>query len=204
MLVVTIVFLPQPVIVGVVMLQVTMILVGLFGFMSLWDLSLSAITMIHLVMSVGFSVDFCAHICTAYMVSDETTRHGRALDAIVHASGPILNGGFSSMLGVLILSITESYIFKSFFKVMLLVIGFGAAHAILLVPVILSFIGPKSHMRLEEPGPNNAELSPPSVYLPDEATVANGSTPSDKIAMPGSNRKIKPVDLQEEKNIKII
>ncbi|GFR62700.1 patched family protein [Elysia marginata] len=84
------------------------------------------------------------------MVSDETTRHGRALDAIVHASGPILNGGFSSMLGVLVLSVTESYIFKAFFKVMLLVVTFGAAHAILLVPVMLSFIGPASHMRLDK------------------------------------------------------
>ncbi|RUS69751.1 hypothetical protein EGW08_022490, partial [Elysia chlorotica] len=92
MLVVTIVFLPQPVIVALVMLQVLSILVGVFGFMAHWDLTLSSVTMIHLIMSVGFSVDFCSHVCTAYMVSEGTSRQARAMDAIVHASGPILNG----------------------------------------------------------------------------------------------------------------
>ncbi|GFR62703.1 patched domain-containing protein 3 [Elysia marginata] len=58
MLVVTIVFLPQPVIVGLVMFQVIMILVGVFGFMAFWDLTLSSVTMVLLIMSVGFSVDF--------------------------------------------------------------------------------------------------------------------------------------------------
>ncbi|KAK3767199.1 hypothetical protein RRG08_018069 [Elysia crispata] len=180
MLVVTIVFLPQPVIVGLVMFQVIMILVGVFGFMAHWDLTLSSVTMIHLIMSVGFSVDFCAHVCTAYMVSDETTRHARALDAIVHASGPILNGSFSSMLGVLVLSFTESYIFKAFFKVMLLVIGFGAAHAILLVPVMLSFIGPNARMTLERTDNHNIELASHSLSFSVEASTA-------------SKRKVTPV-----------
>ena len=114
------------------------------------------------------------------MVSDETTRHARALDAIVHASGPILNGSFSSMLGVLVLSFTESYIFKAFFKVMLLVIGFGAAHAILLVPVMLSFIGPNARMTLERTDNHNIELASHSLSFSVEASTA-------------SKRKVTPV-----------
>ncbi|RUS69750.1 hypothetical protein EGW08_022489 [Elysia chlorotica] len=196
MLVVTIVFLPQPVIVALVMFQVISILVGIFGFMAHWDLTLSSVTMVLLIMSVGFSVDFCAHVCTAYMVSDETSRHARALDAIVHAAGPILNGGFSSMLGVLVLSVTESYIFKAFFKVMFLVVTFGAAHAILLVPVLLSFIGPDAHMRLEKSDCSDQRLipTPGALSSSGEGSASYGSVANRVIVIPPSSRnKYSPV-----------
>ncbi|CAG5115926.1 unnamed protein product, partial [Candidula unifasciata] len=148
MLIATSIFLPHPLMVMLVMIQVVMIVVGVFGFMGIWDLTLSSVTMIHLIMSVGFSVDFCAHVCTAYMVSEQTSRHGRAKDAIVHASSPIFSGGISSLLGIILLLFTESYIFQSFFKITLLVIGFGMVHAVLLVPVVLSFIGPGTHVEM--------------------------------------------------------
>ena len=147
---------------------------------------------------------FCsAHVCTAYMVSDETTRHARALDSIVHASGPILNGGFSSMLGVLVLSVTESYIFKAFFKVMLLVITFGAAHAILLVPVLLSFIGPNTHMRLEKSDGSDQRLIHTSGTLSSsgEASVSYGSVADRVIVIPASKKKFSPVMPQTQNGV---
>ncbi|CAL1542954.1 unnamed protein product [Lymnaea stagnalis] len=169
MFVATCIFLPHPLIVVLVMVQILMIVTGIFGFMAIWGLTLSSVTMIHLIMSVGFSVDFCAHVCTAYIVSEETNREDRARDAIVHASGPILNGGLSSIIGVVVLLFTESYIFQSFFKIMLLVIGFGVLHAVFLIPVILSFIGPHAHVDLEDqnatqysPSKHDAQAAPPA------------------------------------------
>ncbi|XP_055886577.1 patched domain-containing protein 3-like isoform X2 [Biomphalaria glabrata] len=150
MFVVTCIFIPQPMIVVIVMVQVVMIVTGIFGFMAHWGLTLSSVTMIHLIMSVGFSVDFCAHVCTAYIVSEKQSREDRAKDAIVHASGPIFNGGLSSIIGVVVLLFTESYIFQSFFKIMVLVIGFGVLHAVFLIPVVLSFIGPATYVDLED------------------------------------------------------
>lgn len=91
-----------------------------------------------------------AHVCTAYMVSDKQTRQGRAQDAIIHASSAIFNGGMSSLVGVVVLIFTESYIFQSFFKITLLVVGFGMLHAVLLIPVVLSFIGPGTYIQLDE------------------------------------------------------
>ncbi|BFY99213.1 hypothetical protein BsWGS_02253 [Bradybaena similaris] len=159
MFVITCVFLPHPLMIVIVTVQMFMIVVGLFGFMAIWGLTLSSITMIEIIMSVGFSVDFCAHVCTAYMVSDEHSRQDRAKNAIIHASGPIFNGGLSSIIGVFMLIFTESYIFQSFFKIMVLVIGFGVLHAVFLVPVILSFIGPSTHVRLEQVLPEDVKNS---------------------------------------------
>ena len=58
MFVVACIFLPHPIIVAIVMTQVLMIVTGVFGFMGFWHLKISPITMISLIMGVGFSVDF--------------------------------------------------------------------------------------------------------------------------------------------------
>ncbi|XP_063446692.1 patched domain-containing protein 3-like [Mytilus trossulus] len=141
--IVTAIFLPHPVLVLFVTLTLAMILVGLIGFMHFWGLTLSSITMIHIIMSVGFSVDFSAHVCHGFMESAKSNRDDGAKGAIVRAGGPIFNGAVSSILGIIMLSFSKSFIFRSFFKVMLLIVLFGASHSLLFLPVILSLCGPK-------------------------------------------------------------
>ena len=82
MAVVTFLFLSRILVVLLAVLTIVMLLVGNFGFVYFWDLTLSSIIMTHLVMSVGFSVDFSAHVCAAYLISDSVTREERARDAI--------------------------------------------------------------------------------------------------------------------------
>ncbi|XP_046556236.1 patched domain-containing protein 3-like [Haliotis rubra] len=149
MVVVTAILLPHPAIVAAVLFNILMILLGIFGFMAIWDLSISAITMIHLVMSVGFSVDFTVHVCSAYMLSEGQTRNDRARNAIIHAAGPIFNGGLSTFIGICTLVVSQSYVFQSFFRIMVLVVLFGMSHAVLLMPVLLSLVGPMESNRLE-------------------------------------------------------
>ena len=144
MTVITFLFLPHLLMLLLLVLTIFMILVGIFGFMHFWGLTLSSLTMIHLVMSVGFSVDFSTHVLAAYLMSDSATRQGRARDAIRHAGGPILNGAMSTMLGVLLLLASSSFIFQSFFKVMFLVIFFGLLHAVFFLPAVLSLLGPNN------------------------------------------------------------
>jgi predicted RND superfamily exporter protein len=140
--VVTFIFMPHPVPIILVTATVAMIMTGIFGFMHLWGLTLSTITMIHIIMSVGFSVDFAAHICHAYMQAEGYTRNERMVAAIDRAAGPIFNGALSTIIGIIMLAFAKSYVFRAFFKVMLLVILFGLCHAILFLPVVLSLIGP--------------------------------------------------------------
>jgi hypothetical protein len=152
MTVVTFLLLPHPFMVLLIVVCIVMILVGIFGFMHFWGLTLSSITMIHLVMSVGFSVDFSAHVCTAYLLSGSPeegemphrkSRKQRASDAITHAAAPIFNCAISTLLGILLLLASTSYIFQSFFKVMVLVIGLGLVHAVFFLPAVLSLLGPE-------------------------------------------------------------
>lgn len=147
--VITCIFMPHPVLILFVTVAVTMIMVGVFGYLLYIDVTLSSITMIHLIMSVGFSIDFTAHICHGYMISAATERGERVKHAIDKTGAPIFHGAISSMLGIVVLFAAKSYIFRTFGIVMAFVLLFGITHALLLLPVILSWIGPLRHISPE-------------------------------------------------------
>ena len=57
--------------------------------------------------------------------------------------GPaVFNGGFSTYLAFALLCFSNSYLFRSFFKVFFLVVVFGLFHGLVLLPTVLSICGP--------------------------------------------------------------
>ena len=52
--------------------------------------------------------------------------------------GPaVFNGGFSTFLAFALLMMSQSYVFKSFFKIFFLVVLFGLFHGLAFLPVVL-------------------------------------------------------------------
>ena len=95
-------------------------------------------------MCIGFSVDFTAHICYAYMSSTADTPEDRVKEALYALGLPIVQGASSTILAVVSLVLAGSYIFLVFFKMVFLVVFFGAMHGLFLLPVLLSLFGPGS------------------------------------------------------------
>lgn len=125
---------------------------GVAGYMALWDVNLDSISMINLIMCIGFSVDFTAHICYAYMSSKKKRPEDRVKDCLYSLGLPIVQGAASTILGLVALLLAGTYIFLVFFKMVFLVIFIGAMHGLLLLPVLLSICGPGSctnHDKLE-------------------------------------------------------
>jgi len=89
--------------------------------MYLWNVKLNMVSMICLLLSVGFSVDFSAHVCHTYMDAEGQTRNQRAVECLVIMGNPVFHGAASSILGVLMLGFSTSYIFRVFFKMMTMV-----------------------------------------------------------------------------------
>ncbi len=139
--VVTAIFMPLPLVILLVTMTVVMIMVGVIGFIHFWGLTLSSVTMIQIIMCVGFCIDFSTHICHAF-VQAGGTRNERVSQALHMAGGPIFNGAISTILGALMLAFSSSYIFISFLKIIFLVMVFGFVHAMFLLPVVLAYIGP--------------------------------------------------------------
>lgn len=66
---VSLIFIPNPLCSLWVAFSIVSIEAGVVGFMSLWGVNLDAISMMNLIMCIGFSVDFSAHISYAYIAA---------------------------------------------------------------------------------------------------------------------------------------
>ncbi|XP_030621326.1 patched domain-containing protein 3-like [Chanos chanos] len=141
MLCISLLLIPNPVCSLWVTLAIASVITGVAGFMALWDVNLDSISMINLVICIGFSVDFSAHISYAFVSSKKSSGNERAIDALYNLGYPIIQGAVSTVAGVVVLSAAQSYIFRTFFKIMFLVILFGVAHGIVFIPVFLTFFG---------------------------------------------------------------
>ncbi|XP_066280920.1 patched domain-containing protein 3-like [Branchiostoma lanceolatum] len=141
MFVVALVLVPHPVCSIWVTLSIVSICTGVVGYMTFWDVNLDAISMINIIMCIGFSVDFSAHITYAFVSCKENSSNARAVFALYSLGMPILQGALSTILGVAALSTAPSYIFRTFFKTMFLVILLGALHGLVILPVVLTFVG---------------------------------------------------------------
>ncbi|XP_034145131.1 patched domain-containing protein 3 isoform X2 [Esox lucius] len=139
MLLISLLLIPNPLCSLWVTFSIASVIVGVTGFMALWDVNLDTISMIILVVCIGFSVDFSAHISYAFVSNKKPTANEKAVEALFHLGYPILQGALSTILGVIVLSASKNYIFRTFFKIMFLVIFFGLFHGITFIPVFLTF-----------------------------------------------------------------
>ncbi|XP_071751512.1 patched domain-containing protein 3 [Centroberyx gerrardi] len=139
MLFISLLLIPNPLCCLWVTFSIASVIVGVTGFMALWDVNLDTISMIILVVCIGFSVDFSAHISYAFVSNQKPSANEKAVEALFHLGYPIVQGAASTILGVVVLSASKNYIFRTFFKIMFLVIFFGLFHGITFIPVFLTF-----------------------------------------------------------------
>uniref|UniRef100_A0A674N3U5 Patched 1 n=1 Tax=Takifugu rubripes TaxID=31033 RepID=A0A674N3U5_TAKRU len=99
-------FLLNPWTAGIIVLVLSLMTVELFGFMGLMGIKLSAVPVVILIASVGIGVEFTVHVALAFLTAIGD-RHKRAVLALEHMFAPVLDGAFSTLLGVLMLAGSE-------------------------------------------------------------------------------------------------
>ncbi|XP_066545227.1 patched domain-containing protein 3-like [Amia ocellicauda] len=139
MLLISLLLIPNPLCSLWVTFAIGSVIVGVAGFMSLWDVNLDSISMINLVICIGFSVDFSAHISYAFVSSTKPNVNDKVVEALCNLGYAIVQGAVSTILGVVVLAAAKAYIFRTFFKIMFMVILFGAVHGLTFIPVFLTF-----------------------------------------------------------------
>ncbi|KAJ8036578.1 Patched domain-containing protein 3 [Holothuria leucospilota] len=148
MLVVSLLIIPNIAVSVMVTISVASILVGVLGYMSFWKVALESISMFMLVLCIGFSVDFSAHIAYAFVMTVEnellpTQKVSRALYLLGY---PILQSGWSTIIGVALLFFSASYIFRTFAKIMTLVMCLGMLHGLVFLPVAMKMFDHLYHV----------------------------------------------------------
>ncbi|KAE9549531.1 hypothetical protein FO519_007249 [Halicephalobus sp. NKZ332] len=143
-----------------VVLSILSISCGTVGYLHLWGVNLDAVSLISMLMSIGFSVDYSAHICYHYftMTSDseeypkktllqrlltqltpsktpESTYH--RLEHTFNGVGwPVIQSGLSTVLGMVPLFFVDAYVVAVFWKTIVLVTVLGLWHALFLLPAL--------------------------------------------------------------------
>ncbi|CAB3402413.1 unnamed protein product [Caenorhabditis bovis] len=135
---VSLILIPEPIASLWVSFSIVSINVGILGFMTFWSVRLDFISMVTIVMSIGFCVDFAAHLAYNFAKGENLDADERMRNALYAVGAPILMSASSTILGVSFMASAESYVFRSFLKTIILVILLGALHGLVILPVLLS------------------------------------------------------------------
>merc|ERR1719326_330625 len=98
-----------------VMLCVVLVDVDILGLMQMWGLTIDSVSIINLVLAIGLAVDYSVHVAHAFLQTPGTKQE-RVDKALEEMGTAVIHGAFSTFLAVLILSMSQSYIFRIFFK----------------------------------------------------------------------------------------
>ncbi|XP_004699534.2 protein patched homolog 2 isoform X1 [Echinops telfairi] len=127
---------------SLVVLVLTMMTVELFGIMGFLGIKLSAIPVVILVASVGIGVEFTVHVALGFLTT-QGSRDLRAARALEHMFAPVTDGAVSTLLGLLMLAGSHfDFIVRYFFVVLAVLTLLGLLHGLVLLPVLLSLLGP--------------------------------------------------------------
>jgi Niemann-Pick C1 protein len=138
---------PVTLLVVFAVLLVDLYLLALIHF---WDLTMNNIIVVNLVIGLGLSVDYSAHIAHTYLMvkppkectEAKEKRMYKARLAVSSMGSSVIHGGASTFLAIIVLAAAKSYIFVVFFKLWFGIIIFGMSNGFILLPIIFSVVGP--------------------------------------------------------------
>lgn len=135
--------------------------IDLMGFLQFTGNHLNVVSYFSLVLSIGLTVDYLMHMLLRYHESPGNTREEK-VQAALRSMGPsVLVGGLSTMLGVLPLAFSTSSLMRTVFVAFMGMVSLGVSHGLIVLPVVLSLVGPTEPLK---------EHKPKAKQLPKEPT----------------------------------
>jgi len=167
--VITLILLTNIQICSMVLCCVCLTLVDILGYLHFWNMTIDIISCVSIVLAIGLCVDYSVHIGHAFLIAPGT-RLDKSIYAIETIGPAVFNGGFTTFLALSLLAFSQSSIFITFFKVFFLTVVFGLFHGLVMLPVLLSLIGPQN---LEDASSNAPISSPTSSVSPATSSQAS-------------------------------
>ena len=122
----------------------------LLNFIPDYTIELNAISVVNIVVALGLSVEFCAHIIIFYMKSPESNSQTPNVDYIKYS---LQNVGVSvfvgimttKVIGVFVLLFAASKVFQIYyFRMYFFLIVVGFFHGFMLLPLFLTYVNIRS------------------------------------------------------------
>lgn len=125
----------------IVTLTVVITLVDVLGTAHFLGLTINSVTAIYMILAIGLTVDYSAHVAHHFMMH-QGTRAERAIAAVSGVGLSVFLGGTSTVVAVLVLSFSKTYIFQVFFYMFFFTCFYGLFHGLIFLPIVLANIGP--------------------------------------------------------------
>ena len=127
----------------IITLNVGFCIIEILGFMWAIGIAIDSVSVINIVLAVGLSVDYSAHVGHAFMVKGGNNRDRRVTETLADIGAAVLCGATSTFLAVAVLLGSSSYVFNVLSTQFALTVALGVSHGLILLPVLLSLLGPK-------------------------------------------------------------
>uniref|UniRef100_A0A915BRX3 SSD domain-containing protein n=1 Tax=Parascaris univalens TaxID=6257 RepID=A0A915BRX3_PARUN len=127
--------------VSLAVLSVLSITIGVLGGLGAWGADLDIIVMVNIVMAVGLTVDYTAHISYHLFTSDPLlSGDERIAHSIWAVAFPTLQAALTTLVCVIPLFFYSVYMYVTFTKTIILCSVIGLVHAVYVVPLFYSMI----------------------------------------------------------------
>ncbi|GMH53979.1 hypothetical protein TrST_g11911 [Triparma strigata] len=150
--VITLVLIAHPLTSFLVFFCVGCAIIEILGAMYYWGLVIDNVSVINLTLAVGLAVDYSAHVGHCFMLKDGNNRSERVISALADIGSAVLNGAISTFLAVVVLSGSQSYVFRVLFKQFFLTCLFGVMNGMVFLPVLLNWFGPRAYANASKGG----------------------------------------------------
>lgn len=113
---------------------------------------IDSVAVINIVLAVGLTVDYSAHVGHCFMTKAGDDRNIRVTESLADIGAAVLSGALSTFLAVAVLLFSSSYVFQVLSKQFALTVGFGIIHGLIALPVMLAMFGPKPYSSSKDKG----------------------------------------------------
>uniref|UniRef100_A0A914ZAF6 SSD domain-containing protein n=1 Tax=Panagrolaimus superbus TaxID=310955 RepID=A0A914ZAF6_9BILA len=111
--------------------------IGVAGYLSLWGADLEPATVVNILMSISLCIDFATHVGYRIYRSPYTDPDKRISDALGAIGWPVVQAGFSTLLGIIVMILVPSNAVRMFARTNVLVVATGLFHGVFLLPIII-------------------------------------------------------------------
>ncbi|XP_067131175.1 patched domain-containing protein 3-like [Centruroides vittatus] len=122
----------------IVSVCVVSITVQTVGFMSLWAIHLDIVSLMSLILCIGFCVNYPTHICYSFIISPQAKTEEKLKDSLCHVGFPLIQGAMSTGLVLLIFTYYNIFVYTTFVKIVFVIVLQTIFHSLFLIPTIIS------------------------------------------------------------------
>ena len=114
---------------------------------------------------------FPSNYCTTLQVKGGNNWDRRVTETLADIGAAVLCGATSTFLAVAVLLSSSSYVFETLSIQFALTVALGVSHGLILLPVMLSLLGPKPFAAAEDvDGENNVEATKKAAASDEESS----------------------------------